>query len=89
MQNGNVTLDAIYQEQKLLEDRIEQLGRLCQLMMTKVNRIESNPLREAVRKCETPEQVKELIRLWLMVSEDETTESDQLSEMDLDIERGR
>lgn len=70
MQNENVTLEAIYQEQKLLEGRIEQLGALCQLMMTKVNRIESNPLREAVRKCETPEQVKQLLRLWLKVSDD-------------------
>lgn len=70
MQNENVTLEAIYQEQKLLEGRIEQLGRLCQLMMIKINRIESNPLREAVRKCETPEQIKELIHLWMKVSED-------------------
>ena len=45
-------------------ERLDRIEKLCSTILVKVNRLEIEPLRTALSKCETPEEVKEVLEAY-------------------------
>lgn len=44
-----------------IEQRLERIEKMCGMMLAMLAHIENEPLREALKKCKTPQEIKDLI----------------------------
>lgn len=46
-------------------DRLERIEKMCAEILVKVNRLDIDPLRTALNKCETPEEARQILNLYI------------------------
>lgn len=49
-------------------DRLERIEKMCMEILVKVNRMDIAPLRTALNKCETPEEARQILNLYIDAS---------------------
>ena len=52
-----------------IDQRLERIEKMCGKMVAMLAHIENEPMREALRKCKTPQEVKELVNAYKEIAD--------------------